>query len=120
MRLEGRRTCRVSAQVGKMDHLSCPRPFDRQRGTSPICELLRFVGERIPPENELQAFSVWKWEQLPDHSQVMLGRVREQELPVDRVKRLGIKSRPITTWNNLEIGSLASWEPCTEHVRFRQ
>lgn len=64
-------------------------------GTSPICELLRFVGERIPPENELQAFSVWKWEQLPDHSQMMLGRVREQELPVDRVKRLGIKSRPM-------------------------
>ena len=78
-----------------MDHLSCHRPFDRQRGTSPICELLRFVGERIPPENELQAFSVWKWEQLPDYSQMMLGRVREQELPVDRVKRLGIKSRPM-------------------------
>jgi hypothetical protein len=26
---------------------------------------------------------------------MMLGRVREQELPVDRVKRLGIKSRPM-------------------------
>ena len=25
----------------------------------------------------------------------MLGRVREQELPADRVKRLGIKSRPM-------------------------
>lgn len=63
-------------------------------GVSPTLEILRFVGEEIPKEQQLNDLPVWKWEDPPERSQLTLGRSKEQELPFDRVKRLGIKGRP--------------------------
>ena len=63
-------------------------------GTCPTFEVLRFVGEEIPAEEHLNKLPVWKWEDPPERSQLTVGRCKERELPVDRVKRLGIKGRP--------------------------
>ena len=61
---------------------------------SPTLELMRFVGEEVPKANQLNTLSAWKWEDPPERSQLTLGRSKEQELPFDRVKRLGIRGRP--------------------------
>lgn len=63
-------------------------------GVSPTLELLRFVGDEIPKPKQLNTLSVWKWEDPPERSQLTLGRSNEEELPIDRVKRLGLKGRP--------------------------
>ncbi|HKW62377.1 MAG TPA: hypothetical protein VJN89_07530 [Candidatus Acidoferrum sp.] len=63
-------------------------------GTSPTCELLRYVGARVPSAEQLLKLPVWKWKQIPEHSQLTLARSKERELPFERVKRLGIKGRP--------------------------
>lgn len=64
-------------------------------GTCPICELLDWVGKSIPPEKEMKRLKVKKdnWE-VHQTTQFMIGRMKEKELPADRVTRLGIKLKP--------------------------
>jgi hypothetical protein len=60
-------------------------------GTRPMCDLLDWVGDEIPPREELATLPArktgpWTWFQI--------GRTSEKELPQDRVRRLGIKLEP--------------------------
>jgi hypothetical protein len=54
-------------------------------GTSPVCEMLDWSGTELPSE-EVVKTSIGKGKQF------MLGRLKEKELPVERVTRLGVKS----------------------------
>ena len=63
-------------------------------GTSPTFEILRFVGKEIPTAKQLNSLHVWKWEVPPERSQLTVARSKEQDLPFDRVRRLGIKGSP--------------------------
>jgi hypothetical protein len=69
-------------------------------GIAPICELLDWVGDEIPPLEALQALPV---RGTGPHAvgcrpneiiRFMLGRTSERELPRERVRRLGIKLEP--------------------------
>lgn len=80
-------------------------------GTSPICELLDWVGEKIP-EN-LEALSVRRGTQhrlnqpIP---QLMIAGVRAKERPDDRLCRIGVNLQPsqrpsgytVTLWRQLD------------------
>jgi len=69
-------------------------------GTSPICELLDWVGDDIPPREVLQTLPVRETgpaaidRQPGEIIRFMIGRTSERELPRDRVRRLGIKLEP--------------------------
>jgi hypothetical protein len=54
-------------------------------GTSPVCEMLDWSGTELPSEQVVKT-SIGKGKQF------MLGRLKEKELPVERVTRLGVKS----------------------------
>lgn len=55
-------------------------------GSYPICELLDWIGDEIPPRDELATLPSkagrWTW--------FIIGRTSERELPQDRVQRPGI------------------------------
>lgn len=61
-------------------------------GTSPVFEILDWVGAEIPAADSLKAFPIKIWGF--DYTQLMIGRVSQRELPVERVVRLGIKQKP--------------------------
>jgi hypothetical protein len=74
-----------------------------QGGTAPIVEVLDWIGGVTPTAEELQLIPIRSgmlWEGLvgvfPSHNttQILIGRLKESELPRDRVRRLGIKSKP--------------------------
>jgi hypothetical protein len=70
-------------------------------GTCPICELLDWIGDKLPPPEDIAALPLRKTgpralTSRPDEViRFAIGRIREKELPKDRVRRLGIKSEPI-------------------------
>jgi hypothetical protein len=61
-------------------------------GTSPICELLDWVGREVPSEMVLRGVGVRA--ERHGNCQFVLGRLRENELPSDRVRRLRVRLRP--------------------------
>jgi hypothetical protein len=69
-------------------------------GTFPICELLDWVGDEIPPQEVLKEVPVRKTgpnalDRRPNELiRFMIGRTSERELPQTRVRRLGIKLEP--------------------------
>ena len=67
-------------------------------GTSPICELLDWIGFEPPEKNALKRLSVRQQDWPPDRltDQFMLVREKADELPIDRVIRLGIKTKAST------------------------
>jgi hypothetical protein len=70
-------------------------------GTCPICELLDWVGDEIPPLADLQTLPVRKTgpntlTRRPNEiTRFMIERTSERELPKERVRRLGIKLEPV-------------------------
>lgn len=64
-------------------------------GTSPVCEMLDWSGAEIPSEDVVRRLK-------GKGPQFMLGRLKEKELPADRVMRLGIRSE-----SNLKPGGYA-------------
>lgn len=80
-------------------------------GTSPIFELLEWVGEKIP--KNLAAVSVRRdAKSRPNHliSQLMIGAVRAKERPDDRLRQIGVNLKPsqrrsgytVTLWRHLD------------------
>jgi hypothetical protein len=57
-------------------------------GTSPICHLLDWAGGEIPSAEAFEKLGV---KVRPWDSRFMLGRLKEKDLPIDRVRRLGLK-----------------------------
>src|SRR5207247_9397947 len=79
-------------------------------GTSPICELLDWVGDEIPPREELAKLPIRRrgpWNRFH------VGGTSERELPQDRVRRLGIKLElsqekppcgiPVYLWRSMDF-----------------
>jgi hypothetical protein len=72
-------------------------------GTSPVCEMLSWAGAEIPPEKILARLKT-------KGPQFMLGRLKENELPADRITRLFLKtgsnSKPdgytVLLWSRLD------------------
>jgi hypothetical protein len=80
-------------------------------GNSPICELLDWIGEKLP--NNLAALNVRAGAQSrPNHpiSQLMIGGMRANERPDDRLCRTGVNLKPsqrpsgytVTLWRHLD------------------
>ena len=78
-------------------------------GTSPIFEILDWIGQEIPAREVLETLSIKVGKQ--EATQLTVGRVSNRELPRDRVLRLGIKlnpeqkvkySMPFTLWRWLD------------------
>lgn len=61
-------------------------------GTSPIFEVLDWIGEEIPASEALESVGVKAGR--GGETQFNIGRVCERELPRDRVVRLGVKLKP--------------------------
>lgn len=61
-------------------------------GTSPIFELLDWIGQDIPAREALMPVGIRSGRR--GETQLGVGRVREKELPRDRVVRTGMKLRP--------------------------
>ena len=91
------RTCSQQLVVFRV----CAHHTDRG-GTSPIVEVLDWVGMSLPPVQELQNCRVRlgkMWEgfgPLPSQpiAQLFIGRTSERQLPKERIQRLGIQSTP--------------------------
>ena len=64
-------------------------------GTAPVCEILDWLGDEIPKEDTIKHLPV-KEGQPPwnGQSQFMVGRLREKELPIERVERLNVRVEP--------------------------
>jgi hypothetical protein len=54
-------------------------------GTSPVCEMLDWSGAEVPSEKVVRGLT-------GKGPQFMLGRLKEKELPIERVTRLGVKT----------------------------
>jgi hypothetical protein len=54
-------------------------------GTSPVCEMLDWAGAELPSEEVVKGL-------MGKGKQFMLGRLKEKELPVERIIRLGVNS----------------------------
>jgi hypothetical protein len=59
-------------------------------GTSPICELLDWVGDRVPNESQLKSVGIRKTNQARPMTQFMLGETKATERPDNRLQQLGI------------------------------
>jgi hypothetical protein len=83
-------------------------------GTAPICELLDWVGDEIPPHDELAKLPVRRTgpntlDRMPNEvTRFDLLRTSERELPKDRVRRLGIKLEPFQK-RPLSAGRQVPW-----------
>jgi hypothetical protein len=60
-------------------------------GICPICELLDWVGDEIPSREELAKLAVRR---TTDCRAFMIGRTSKRDLPLERVRRLGVKLKP--------------------------
>ena len=81
-------------------------------GTSPVCELLDWIGHEPPSRKEVEELKVrpkeWPPDQLTDQFSIV--RTSPEELPIDRVIRLGFKTAPsaqrvaqaMFSWKNLD------------------
>jgi hypothetical protein len=82
-------------------------------GRAPVCELLNWKGTRIPHKLKLRFLGIKRKEnpnRMLDLTQFMIGRIREKELPIDRVERIGVSLKPsqdagghiVFSWRNLD------------------
>jgi hypothetical protein len=62
-------------------------------GTSPICELLDWVGDGLPSESRLKTLGIRKTKQVRPMTQFMLGGTKARERPENRLQRLGISGK---------------------------
>jgi hypothetical protein len=63
-------------------------------GTSPICELLDWIGDSLPNESQLKTVSIRKSNEARPTTQYMIGATTATERPDDRLQRLEIISKP--------------------------
>jgi hypothetical protein len=61
---------------------------------APVCEILNWEGDVIPKLSVLEKLSIRLQTGTNGNGQIHIGRARERELPLDRIKRLGLKTRP--------------------------
>ncbi|HJQ83568.1 MAG TPA: hypothetical protein VKA21_05800 [Candidatus Binatia bacterium] len=91
-------------------------------GTSPICELLDWVGDRIPSREEVVSLPVRLTgpDRRPSNqlTRFMIGRTSERELPRERVKRLGMKLEPAQQPPVRRGGMQVSWSVIVFSWRF--
>ena len=68
-------------------------------GTSPVCEVLDWIGREPPDGVTLKRLNVRPQDWPPDRltDQFSVARTRADELPIDRILRLGVKTKPSTT-----------------------
>jgi len=66
-------------------------------GTSPICELLDWVGDELPNELQLKTLGIRKTTAVRPMTQFMLGGTKATERPENRLQRLGISTKPSQT-----------------------
>jgi hypothetical protein len=76
-------------------------------GTSPIFEVLDWVGQEIPPREVLETIGIMVGKR--GATQITVGRVSERELPRDRLLRLGIKLTPQQTMEYSQPFTLWRW-----------
>ncbi len=62
-------------------------------GSSPICELLDWVGDALPSESQLNTLGIRKTKQVRPMTQFMIGATKATERPVNRLQRLGISGK---------------------------
>ena len=96
------------------------------RGVSPQCELLDWVGAEIPSENVVKKLKIRAQEWPPDHltDQFVVVRQKDSELPIDRLRRLGVKSRPTVAsrvtalflWKDLDRGLTRRYRSLVERA----
>jgi len=78
-------------------------------GTSPVCEMLDWFGSEVQSQEVLKSLHV-------KGRQFMLGRLKEKDLPVERVMRTGIMIEPtqkpggfsVLLWSRLDL-QLRDW-----------
>jgi hypothetical protein len=83
-------------------------------GTYPLCELLDWIGVDIPSEDAIKRLSVrtTEWPRDFPRGQFTIHREKADELPLDRIIRLGLKSKPskpsaiqgMFSWKHFEEG----------------
>lgn len=66
-------------------------------GTSPICELLDWVGDSLPNESQLKTIGIRKTNQARPMTQFILGGTKATERPDDRLQQLGISVKSSQT-----------------------
>jgi hypothetical protein len=66
-------------------------------GTSPVCELLDWVGDILPNTSQLKTIGIRKTSQARPMTQFMLGGTRAKERPDERLRQLGISVKPSQT-----------------------
>jgi hypothetical protein len=79
-------------------------------GTSPVCELLDWVGADVPSRLRLRLLRIRKSNRVPPITQLMVGRATEKERPDGRLQHLEINHRPsqrlwdhaVTSWRFLD------------------
>jgi hypothetical protein len=79
-------------------------------GTSPICELLDWIGDSLPNESQLKTVGIRKTNEARPTTQYMIGATKPTERPDDRLQQLGIISNPsqprgqftVTLWRWLD------------------
>jgi hypothetical protein len=65
-----------------------------QGGTAPVCELLDWTGRQYPSEVELQNVGIRQGRPPWNATKFILGRLRESDLPTNRVLRLSYMLAP--------------------------
>ena len=63
-------------------------------GTSPVCEILDWVGDSVPNASQLKTAGIRKTNQAQPLTQFMLGGIKAKERPDDRLEQLGITVKP--------------------------
>ena len=79
-------------------------------GTSPVCELVDWIGEELPAMTLLRTLPIRESVTQPRIQQFMLGRVRAKERPDDRLQHLAAKREPsglfrstvVVSWRRLD------------------
>jgi hypothetical protein len=67
---------------------------DNKGSVAPVCEILDWKGNMIPELSILKRLPVLLGSRSNGNGQIHIGRAREKELPIDRIKRLGLKTPP--------------------------
>jgi hypothetical protein len=63
-------------------------------GTSPICELLDWIGDRLPTKSQWKTVGIRKINEARPITQYMIGATSATDRPDDRLQQLGIISKP--------------------------
>jgi len=63
-------------------------------GTSPICELLDWIGDKVPSEQQLRALRIRASVTQPARTQFLICAASTSEYPAARIQSLDVKLKP--------------------------